>query len=55
MLFVILPVLHLHAATLPPMNVQAKWNDLLSTLSGDAVAYLILRITAGSFPLFRFG
>ena len=41
MLFVILPVLHLHAATLPPMNVQAKWNDLLSTLSGDAVAYLI--------------
>ena len=41
MLFFILPVLHLHAASLPPMNLQAKWNGLRSTLSGDAVAYLL--------------
>ena len=38
-LFLILPILHLHAASLPPMNL--KWNGLLSALSGDAVAYLI--------------
>jgi hypothetical protein len=40
-LFLILPVLHLHAAKLPPMSLQVKWNGLVSTLSGDAVAYLL--------------
>jgi hypothetical protein len=41
MLFFILPVLHLRAASLPPMNLQAKWDGLRSFLSGDAVAYLL--------------
>jgi len=40
-LFLILPVLHLHAASPPPMNL--KWNQLLSTFSGAAVAYLIFK------------
>jgi hypothetical protein len=40
-LFLILPVLHLHAARPRPKNLEAKWNNLISTLSGDAVAYLI--------------
>jgi dolichyl-phosphate-mannose-protein mannosyltransferase len=39
MLFVILPLLHLRGANLPPMNVEAKWAGLLSTLCGTAVAY----------------
>jgi hypothetical protein len=41
MLFFILPVLHLRGARLPPMSLQAKWNGLQSTLSGDAVAHLL--------------
>ena len=41
MLFFILPVLHLRAASLPPMNLQAKWDGLRSFLSGDAIAYLL--------------
>jgi Dolichyl-phosphate-mannose-protein mannosyltransferase len=41
MLFFILSVLHLRAASLPPMNLQAKWDGLRSFLSGDAVAYLL--------------
>ena len=40
-LFLILPVLHLHAASPPPMNL--KWNQLLSTFSSAAVAYLIFK------------
>ena len=40
-LYFILPVLHLHSAKSPPMNIQARWYGLLSTLSGEAVAYLI--------------
>jgi hypothetical protein len=39
MLFLILPVLRLHAASPPPLNL--KWNGLLSTFSGAAVAYQI--------------
>ncbi len=38
-LFLILPILHLHAASPPPMNL--KWDGLLSAFSGAAVAYLI--------------
>src|SRR5437773_422293 len=37
-LYFVLPVLHLRSAKLPPMNIQARWNGLLSTLSGEAVA-----------------
>jgi len=46
-LFFILPVLHLHAATLPPMNLKAKWDGLLSTLSGDAVAHFLFENSTG--------
>jgi hypothetical protein len=38
-LFVILPILHLHAASPPPLNL--KWDGLLSAFSGAAVAYQI--------------
>jgi hypothetical protein len=38
-LFLILPILRLHAASLPPLNL--KWNGLLSAFSGAAVAYQI--------------
>jgi hypothetical protein len=40
-LYFVLPVLHLRSANPPPMNIQARWDGLLSTLSGEAVAYLI--------------
>jgi hypothetical protein len=40
-LYFILPVLHLRSEKPPPMNIQARWDGLLSTLSGEAVAYLI--------------
>jgi hypothetical protein len=46
-LFFILPVLHLHGARLPPMSLQARWNGLLSTLSGVAVAHLIFENSSG--------
>src|SRR4029077_18726012 len=42
-LFFILPVLHLQPVKPQTMSLQAKWNGLLSTLSGDAVAYLIFQ------------
>ena len=38
-LFLILPILHLHAASPPPLNL--KWDGLLSAFSGAAVAYQI--------------
>jgi len=40
-LFFVLPILHLHGANLPPMNLDAKWKGLLSALSGQGVAYQI--------------
>ncbi len=40
-LFFVLPILHLHAANLPPMDLDAKWKELLSALSGQAVGYAI--------------
>ncbi len=46
-LFFILPVLHLQAARLPPMSLQARWYGLLSTLSGNAVAHLIFENSSG--------
>jgi Dolichyl-phosphate-mannose-protein mannosyltransferase len=38
-LILILPILHLHAASPPPLNL--KWDGLLSAFSGAAVAYQI--------------
>ena len=46
-LFFILPVLHLQAAKLPSMSLQARWTGLLSTLSGAAVANLIFENSSG--------
>ncbi len=46
-LYFVLPVLHLHSARLPPMSIQARWNGLLSTLSGQAVAHLIFGNSSG--------
>jgi hypothetical protein len=46
-LYFLLPVLHLRSAKLPPMSIQARWDGLLSTLSGDAVAYLIFGDSSG--------
>jgi hypothetical protein len=40
-LYFVLPVLHLRSDKPPSMNIQARWDGLLSTLSGQAVAYLI--------------
>jgi len=45
-LFLILPILHLHAASLPPMNLEAKWTGLLTALSGEAVAYFIFETSS---------
>jgi hypothetical protein len=47
MLSFMLPVLHLHGARLPPMSLRARWNGLLSTLSGVAVAHLIFGNSSG--------
>lgn len=40
-LFFVLPILHLHGSNLPPMNLDAKWKELLSSLSGQGVAFQI--------------
>jgi 4-amino-4-deoxy-L-arabinose transferase-like glycosyltransferase len=41
-LYFVLPLLHFRSgAHLRPMNIQARWDRLLSTLSGEAVAYRI--------------
>ena len=40
-LFLVLPILHLRGASLPPMNLKARWDGLLSTLWSGAIAYLI--------------
>jgi hypothetical protein len=46
-LFVVLRVMHLYAGRPLGLTVGAKWNGLLSTLSGDAVAYFIFRNSSG--------
>src|SRR6266516_3981382 len=53
-LFFILPVLHLHPVKPQAMSLEAKWNELVSTLSGVSVAYLIFENSKGIISLVPF-
>src|SRR5439155_21614217 len=54
MLYLVLPVLHFHPTRAHAMGLQVKWDGLLQTLSGFAVARLIFGNSSSMIPFTPF-